>query len=89
MWLDLAESQRVDGSSASSSAFTFALAFRLSILPILKSFFLEFGELLPAGFDLVPSLTTVRTGWPWAAISKAQGMLRPSCWSIRVRARRP
>ena len=89
MWLDLAEGQRVDGSSASSSAFTFAFAFRLSILSILQSFFLELRELLPAGFDLVPNLTTVRTGRPWAFIGKVQGMLRSSCWSIRVRARRP
>ena len=67
MWLDLAESQRVDGSSAASSAFTFAFAFGLSIL---QTFILKLKKLLPARLNLMPNLTTVRTGRSWAAISK-------------------
>ena len=85
MWLDLAESQRVDGSSAASSALTFAFASRLSIL---QSFLLELGKLLPASLDLMPNLTTVRTGRSWAAVSKVQGVFRATCRSIRVYTRR-
>ena len=86
VWLDLAVGQCIYSSPTAPAAFTFALALRLSIF---QSFVLKLRKFLPAGLDLVPNLTTVRTGRSWAAVSKVQGVLRASCRSIRVYTRRP